>query len=185
MTKQFSMKSYKLKRKPEIKRRFKCRICPEILDSVKVYNHHYREKHPPLPCPHCNRVFNAPRYLSRHLYTHAEVMYECVECEKGFAFESEFTAHKRKHITDNDYVCMKANCNKHFKRESELTAHVKAHRKTDIKCGHPGCSYRNKDICNVCAHRKCHSDEKPYKCAKCGLAFKWQQQKKRHLVNCS
>ena len=182
--KHFSMKSYRLKRKPEIKRRFKCRICPEILDSVHKYNYHYREKHPPLPCPYCTRSFNAPRYLSRHLYTHAETMYECEKCDKGFAFKSQYTAHKRRHIKDNDYVCMKVNCGKRFKHDSELKAHVKNHRKTNIKCGHQGCTYSNKDIRNIRAHRKCHTDEKPYKCANCGAAFKWQQQKKRHLVNC-
>ena len=183
-TKHFRMKSYKLKRKTEIKRRFKCRICPEILVSVHQYNSHYREKHPPLPCPHCTRSFNAPRYLSRHLYSHAEVMYECTKCEKGFAFNSELVAHNRKHINDNDYVCMTVNCGKRFKRDSELKAHVKAHRKTNIRCGHMGCTYSNKDIRNVRAHRKVHSEKKPYKCANCGKAFKWQQQKKRHLVNC-
>ena len=182
--KQFSMKSYKLKRKPEIKRRFKCRICPEILNSVQDYNFHYREKHPPLPCPYCTKRFNAPRYLSRHLYTHAETMYECSKCDKGFAFESQYIAHKRVHIKDNDFVCMKVNCGKRFKRESELKAHVKTHRKTNIKCGHQDCTYSNKDIHNVRAHRKRHSADKPYKCINCGAAFKWQQQKKRHLVNC-
>ena len=35
-TKHFRMKSYKLKRKTEIKRRFKCRICPEILERVYI-----------------------------------------------------------------------------------------------------------------------------------------------------
>ena len=183
-TRHFSMKSYKLKRKPEIKRRFKCRICPEILDSVQHYNNHCREKHPPLPCPHCTRSFNAPRHLLRHLYSHAEIMYECGKCEKGFAFNCEFMAHKRRHINDNDYVCMKVNCGKRFKRDSELKAHVKTHCKTSIKCGHPGCTYSNKDIHNIRAHKKCLSDEKPYKCVNCGAAFKWQQQKKRHLVNC-
>ena len=37
----FRMKSYSLKRKPDVKRKFKCRICPEILDSVHKYNYHY------------------------------------------------------------------------------------------------------------------------------------------------
>ena len=183
-TRQFSMKSYRLKRKPQIKRRFKCRICPEILNSVHDYNFHYREKHPPLPCPYCTRSFNAPRYLSRHMYNHAESMYECDKCDKGFAFESQYTTHKRRHIKDNDFVCMKVNCGKRFKRDSELKAHVKTHRKTNIKCGHKDCTYSNKDIRNVRAHRKRHSDDKPYKCVNCGAGFKWQQQKKRHLVNC-
>ena len=79
---------------------------------------------------------------------------------------------------------MKVNCSKRFKRESELKSHVKTHRKTSIKCGHPGCSYSNKDVCNIRAHRKHHSDEKPYKCVNYDAAFKWQQQKKRHLKNC-
>ena len=113
--KQFSMRSYRLKRKLDIKRQFKCRICPEILDSVQKYNYHYREKHPLLPCLYCSRTFNAPRYLSRHLYTHAETMYKCEKCDKGFAFKSQYTAHKRRHIKDNNFVCMKVNCGKRFK----------------------------------------------------------------------
>ena len=180
----FSMKSYRLKRKSEIKRRFKCRICPEILNSVRDYNYHHQDKHPPLPCPYCTKSFNAPRYLSRHLYKHAELMYECEKCGRGFTFESQYTAHKRRHIKDNDFVCMKVNCGRRFKRDSELKAHVKTHRKTNIKCGFTNCTYSNKDIRNVRAHRKRHSDNKPYKCANCEASFKWQEQKKWHLKSC-
>ena len=160
----FRMKSYSLRRKPEVKRKFKCRICPEILGSVHKYNYHYREKHPALPCPHCTRTFTSPRYLSRHMYTHAEIMYECAICVKGFTFKSQLVAHKRRHIKDKGFVCMKNNCGKAFKRDSELKAHVKTHRKTAIKCGHGDCTYSNKDVRNVRAHRKCHTVNKPYKC---------------------
>ena len=180
----FRMKSYSLRRKPDVKRKFKCRICPEILNSVHKYNYHYREKHPALPCPHCTRNFTSPRYLSRHMYSHAEIMYECKICAKGFSFESQLVAHKRRHIKDTGYMCMKSNCGKSFKRDSELKAHVKTHRKTAIKCGHSDCSYSNKDIRNVRAHRKRHADNKPYKCPNCTASFKWQEQKKRHLVKC-
>ena len=180
----FRMKSYSLKRKPDVKRKFKCRICPEILDSVHKYNYHYREKHPALPCPHCTRTFTSPRYLSRHMYTHAEIMYECTICAKGFTFESQFVAHKRRHIKDTGFKCMKNNCGKSFKRDSELKAHVKTHRKTSIKCGHGDCSYSNKDIRSVRAHKKRHADNKPYKCPNCTATFKWQEQKKRHLIKC-
>ena len=112
-------------------------------------------------------------------------MYECAQCEKGFTFKSQYLAHKRKHIKDQGYACMKGNCGERFKRNSELKAHVKTHRKTDIKCGHKGCKYGNKDIRNVRAHRKCHSDSKPYKCPNCDSSFKWQEQKKGHLKTCT
>ena len=99
-TKHFRMKS--LKKKTEIKRRFKwefalkyLRVYINITATIGRNTHRFHVL--------TAHVFNAP-YLSRHLYSHAEVMYECTKCEKGFAFNSEFVAHK--HINDNDYVCM-------------------------------------------------------------------------------
>ena len=60
-------------------------------------------------------------------------MYECDKCSKGFHFESELAAHKRKHITDQGLACFHANSGKRFKRSSELNAHLKNHTGKPIK----------------------------------------------------
>ena len=178
-----TFKSYRLKKsKKDLKLR--CRVCLVSIPSVREYNKHYLDKHPPTPCPYCNKRFISPRTLARHLYVHKEIMYECKTCEKGFSFASQHRAHNRKHSKDTGFVCMKSGCGKRFKRDNELNAHVKTHRKTAIKCGEKGCSYSNKDIRNVRAHRKCHSNQLPYSCPLCGKKFRWQQQKKRHLPVC-
>ena len=178
-----TFKSYRLKKtKKDLKLR--CRVCRVLIPSVKEYNRHYLDEHPPSPCPYCTRTFISPRTLARHLYAHREIMYECKTCEKGFSFESQYRAHIRKHSGDTGFVCMKSGCGKRFKRDNELKAHVKSHRKTPIKCGEKGCGYSNKDIRNVKAHRKCHSNRLPYSCPGCGKRFRWQQQKKRHLSVC-
>ena len=140
-----TIKSYRLKKtKKDLKLR--CRVCLVLIPSVREYNNHYLDEHPPSPCPYCTRTFISPRTLARHLYAHKEIMYECKICEKGFNFQSQLRAHNRKHSGDTGFVCMKSGCGKRFKRDNELKAHVKAHRKTAIKCGEKGCGYSNKDI---------------------------------------
>ena len=83
-------------------------------------------------------------------------MYECETCSKGFHFESELSMHRRKHIADQGLVCFHAKCGKRFKRSSELMAHLKNHTGKPIKCDH--CTYTNKDIRNVRAHARVHTD---------------------------
>ena len=118
-------------------------------------------------------TLNSPRNLLKHLYTHTEAMYKCDKCDKGFRFKSQLTAHKWRHIKDQGFVCMESNGNKCFKHDSELKAHLKTHHKTNIKCRYNDCTYSNIDIHNVRAHRKCHSDHKPYQCPNCDMWFKW------------
>ena len=83
-------------------------------------------------------------------------MYECAECECGFTFESQYTAHKMKHCKSPGHQCIK--CKQWFMQSSELTAHLVMHGKTYIHCKEPGCDYKNKDPRNVRAHARWHSD---------------------------
>ena len=180
--KTFVTKEYGLKRRVKTKRKFKCGACDAELVSVRDYNQHYLDNHPPTPCPHCPRLLSSPSTMAKHKYSHDEIMYECENCGRGFTFKSQYNSHRRVHLKIQGYVCFKANCGQRFKRESELNAHLKAHTSKPISCEY--CDYKNTDKRNVRAHMRVHSDELPFFCILCGKRFKWQEQKKRHLPNC-
>ena len=181
--KTFVTRQFGLKRRSRPKRKFKCEKCAQELETVRDYNQHYLDKHPPTPCPDCQRQFISPRTMAKHRYSHAETMYECETCGQGFTFRSQYLSHRKVHLTIQGFVCFKAKCGQRFKRESELNAHLKAHDSTPIKCEH--CDYTNKDQRNLRAHMRIHSEKLPFFCILCGKRFRWQEQKRRHIPNCT
>ena len=176
---QLVVQNFQLARNRRPKRKFSCVGCPQKFDNNRELNDHFKNSHPPLTCSDCKKLFLTPSAFEKHKYTHYEFMFECGKCNKGFHFESELSAHRRKHISDQGLVCFHANCGRRFKRNSELNAHLKKHTGKPIKCEY--CDYSNKDIRNVRAHTRVHLDIQRFVCAKCGKRFKWGSQKKRHL----
>ena len=181
--KTFVTRQFGLKRRNRPRRKFKCEKCAQELNTVHDYNQHYLDNHPPTPCPYCPHLFTSLRTMAKHKYSHAEVMYECETCGQGFTFRSQYISHRKVHLTIQGYVCFKAKCGQRFKRESELNAHLKAHDSKPIKCEH--CDYTNKDQRNVRAHMRIHSEKLPFFCILCGKRFRWQEQKRRHIPNCT
>ena len=181
--KTFVTRQFGLRRRNRPKRKFKCERCAQELETVHEYNQHYLDNHPPTPCPYCPRQFISPRMMAKHRYSHAETMYECETCGQGFTFRSQYLSHCKVHLTIQGFVCFKAKCGQCFKRESELNAHLKAHDSKPIKCEH--CDYTNKDQRNVRAHMRIHSEKLPFYCILCGKRFQWQEQKRRHIPNCT
>ena len=140
------MKSYKLKRKNEISD-------ASNVEFALKYLRVYINKQPLQGKTPTASMSSLPLLVLVHLGifrgTSTLTPKSCMNvlnAKRVLLFNSDFVAHNRKHINDNDYVCMTVNCGKRFKRDSELKAHVKAHRKTNIRCGHTGCTYSNKDI---------------------------------------
>ena len=173
---QLIVQNFRLARNRKPKRRFSCMGCSQKFNNNRELNDHFKTAHPPLTCSDCKKLFSTPSAFEKHKYTHYEFMVECDKCGKGFHFESELSAHRRKHIADQGLVCFHANCGKRFKRNSELNAHLKNHTGKPIKCEY--CEYSNKDIRNVKAHSRVHFDIANFVCAKCGKKFKWGSQKK-------
>ena len=173
---QLVVQNFQLARNRRPKRKFRCVGCPQKFDNNRELNDHFKNSHPPLTCSDCKKLFLTPSAFEKHKYTHYEFMFECGKCNKGFHFESELSAHRRKHISDQGLVCFHANCGRRFKRNSELNAHLKKHTGKPIKCEY--CDYSNKDIRNVRAHTRVHLDVQRFVCAKCGKRFKWGSQKK-------
>ena len=106
---------YGLKRRAKTKRKFKCGVCAAELESVRDYNQHYLDNHPPTPCPYCPRLFSSPHTMAKHKYSHNEIIYECDTCGQGFIFKSQYDSHHRVHLKIQGYVCFKVNCGQCFK----------------------------------------------------------------------
>ena len=131
--KDLNIKQYGIKRKYKLDQKFKCKLCCEKLSSVQKFNKHCLDNHPPLPCPDCPRVFVSPQTLVKNRYTHADFMYECTDCGRGFIFKSQLESHCKVHLKMAGFVCFKPKCGKRFKRESELNAHLLVHDKKGNK----------------------------------------------------
>ena len=173
---QLVVQNFQLARNCRPKRKFSCVGCPQKFDNNRKLNDHFKNSHLPLTCSDCKKLFLTLSAFEKHKYTHYEFMFECGKCNKGFHFESELLAHRRKHISDQGLVCFHANCGRRFKRNSELNAHLKKHTGKPIKCAY--CDYSNKDIRNVRTHTRVHLNVQGFVCAKCGKRFKWGSQKK-------
>jgi hypothetical protein len=76
-------------------------------------------------CDVCEKVFQSPSHLARHMRTHTkEKPYECEVCEKCFSQSGNLKRHMRIHTNERPYECDV--CDKAF-RES---GHLKRHKRT-------------------------------------------------------
>ena len=130
--------------------------------------------------------------MTRHRYSHKGPKHFCVDCGKGFFFESELTLHRRCHLKIPGYSCFAKNCNKSYKREAELRAHVITHKKKRIDCPVKACTYFTYDPRNLMQHNRQHMPRSnlPYsitehqECIFCYKKFRYYEQKKRHEPTC-
>ena len=84
------------------------------------------------PCPKCDRIWNFPWELKRHLPTHDREQerqraskYKCDDCGKGFNRAKDLTVHNRIHTGENLFDCFE--CGKQFPRKLEFMYHVVSH----------------------------------------------------------
>ena len=167
------------KKKVESSRMYKCINCKKSFPSVALMNKHFKETHISLNCKICQKLFNTPNALTRHMYIHKNPKFKCDYCPKRFAFESDRDTHHIKHRNIKSFVCGNAKCDKSFFFEGDLVKHAKVHDKKKWKCKF--CPYWNRDERNLKAHQRVHSNLKPYSCTKCLTLFRFHTQLKRHL----
>ena len=160
------------------KRAFKCYLCVKRFPSTKGLNDHFRKTHEGLDCDVCGRDFNSPLSLKKHSYVHGLRPHRCQFCGKDYPFKSERDIHENTHTKAVRFTCKREGCRSSFSRDSDLKLHDELHDAKPIQCS--VCTYSNPDIRNVRQHERVHTDEKPYKCSKCDMTFKFSMQRKRH-----
>ena len=133
-------KSYVLRKKPDVKRTFKCSECNVVKSSVQELNEHHRRRHNPQMCGVCNRTFALASSLTRHMYKHEEKRFKCDNCDYSSHFESELETHKIVHRKNLSHQSTHANCGKWFCRKWDLTLHLQKHEGKEYKCDYEGCT---------------------------------------------
>ena len=156
--------------------------CQVTKKSYAALNAHYKETHPKLICVSCNKIFAIPASLRKHSYTHKATDWTCRRCGKLYPFQSQLQAHKLSHGRHPENKCIYPGCHKIYTYIWDLTKHAKTHNAKRIKCPKKNCDYTAVDKCNLKQHNRVHTKDKPYNCTKCGEAFRFTMQRKRHYV---
>ena len=177
-------KSYKLKRKADTNKKYKCSKCKHEESPIRVLNQHYKNAHGAVMCGTCNKMFTSKLLLSHHMYDHLDKKYFCKKCGDGFFFKSELSKHKVIHEEKGTFQCMSHGCGHWFKRSADLTVHLPVHDKKTWKCD------RCEDYTTTCEKylkhhiRTNHDPVGPaYSCDLCSEPLKYRMQLKRHKKN--
>ena len=172
------MERFGLKRS-KIPRKFGCKLCEKVCDSIHELSVHHQQSHNILYCDVCTKAFSNPASLAHHKYIHQEAKFQCEDCDQSFPFESTLKSHRVSHCTLATYFCSHANYTKKFKNNGDLTRHVKEHSGVLHEC--LDCDYKNPDIRNLESHWIQHSKIEKYSCKLCDQRFKYNTQLHRHI----
>ena len=178
------VKSYGLRKPKQSKKRsYKCQQCGKTEKSVHDLNEHHRNKHPPLLCTICNKVFKVPSTFNMHQYEHQKrKKIPCETCGQLFTFQGQLDQHKIVHRSIRTHKCMHKGCERWFMRNADLVVHAESHKNVEYKC----------DICNSFTtnvkkywkeHMRNHENKLRYSCPTCGEKFQYRQQVSRHKAN--
>ena len=110
----FEVKTIGLKkRRPK---KYRCRICQEVMDSIGERNRHMVEVHNlnKFKCGDCDQKFETENSLKRHEKIHVKgvKILKCDKCDKTFIHKSQRKRHMMTHTEEVKYHCPSKDCAK-------------------------------------------------------------------------
>ena len=167
------------------KKELSCNYCDKTYGSKRGLEHHQQQKHSNTSdheCQECSKSYKQKRMLLSHMQaTHKPKQFHCKICDKKFAFGYELNTHvEYKHngkVREKNIEC--PTCQKTFSRKFELKQHSIMHMNPQFECSECKRMFHTKKILK--SHMIIHTQDKPYKCSKCDLAYNNGGTLSRHM----
>ena len=175
------------KRRPK---KYRCRICKEVVDSIGERNRHMAEVHNlnEFKCGDCDQKFETENSLKRHEKIHVKgvKLLKCDQCDQRFLHESQRKRHMMTHTEEVKYHCPSKDCAKRkgFKSLSDYRMHMDTHSGETFPCKEDGCDYVGKNKHQLSDHtRRQHGPQKPCpnKHKGCDFQSRDKRQIKKHV----
>uniref|UniRef100_A0A8C9ZB78 C2H2-type domain-containing protein n=1 Tax=Sander lucioperca TaxID=283035 RepID=A0A8C9ZB78_SANLU len=158
---------HRQKETAQLESKFKCTQCVTEFSSAQDLSLHMRlhaEKEVgEYRCEMCYKSFSQWSHLKQHQESHVgQVVYECTECDKAFAFphlleehqQTHFIIHQRVHTGERPFKCPE--CGRGFSKNSNLNLHLKTHKKSNIYKKCPFCKIKF-SCSEYASHMKIHA----------------------------
>ena len=180
----FEVKTIGLKkRRPK---KYRCRICREVMDSIGERNRHMAEVHNlnEFKYGDCDQKFEMENSLKRHEKIHVKgvKLLKCDQCDQKFLHESQRKRHMMTHTEEVKYKCPSKDCAKRkgFKSLSDYRMHMDTHSGETFPCKEQGCDYVGKNKHQLSDHmRRQHGPQKP--CPNKDKGYNFQSRDKRQI----
>ena len=148
-------------------KKYRCRICKEVVDSIGEWNNHMAEMHNlnKFKCGDCDQKFETENSLKRHEKIHVKgvKLLKCDQCDQIFLHESQRKRHMMTHTEEVKYHCPSKDCAKRkgFKLLSDYRMHMDTHSGETFPCKEDGCDYVGKNKHQLSDHtRRQHGPQK-------------------------
>jgi uncharacterized Zn-finger protein len=143
------------------------------------------------PQPGCDHTFATKHGLHAHQQNHNATLEEQRPhpCRKeGCSERFKQTAHRDRHELTHEgkkpFPCTVQDCTKTFTRDSDRIRHENYVHNGIAKHKCSFCDFMATRISSIKIHERIHTDEKPYECRFCKLAFRHSNQRKSHEEKC-